>query len=72
MSAEKEIRRTNAWLRRRINPKRMPKPDKPTIDYHIDIPLHWLENIASFAKFMLVVLAVSVFILAIDNVGHFR
>ena len=79
MSAEKEIRRTNAWLRRRINPKRMLKPDKPIIDYRIDIPLHWLENIAAFAKVMSVVLAVclfagyaSVFIWVTDNVGHYR
>jgi len=79
MSAEKEIRRTNAWVRRRISPRRMPRDEKPITDYEFQIPSDWLDNSALWAKYMLVIITLSmiagyasVFLWVFDNVGHFR
>jgi len=79
MSAEKEIRKTNAWVRRRISPRRMPRDEKPITDYEFQIPSDWLDNSALWAKYMLVIITLSMiagyasaFLWVFDNVGHFR
>lgn len=79
MNANKEIRRTNAWVRRRIKPSRMPRDEQPFADYEFQVPSAWLDNLAKWAKMMLVVITLSmiagyasVFLWVFDNVGHFR
>jgi len=79
MNANKEIRRTNAWVRRRINSRRMPKDEQPIVDYEFQVPSDWLDNLALWAKMMLVVITVSfalgyavAFLWVADNMGHYR
>ena len=79
MSIEAEIRRTNAWVKRRINPKRLPRDEQPVHDYEFQVPQHWRENLAIWAKWMLVVITcsaaagyISMFYWVINNVGHYR
>ena len=79
MTVEKEMRRTNSWVRRRINPKRAPKPEQPIQDYEFQIPPDWLDNLALWAKMMLFVITAAValgyfvtFMWVIDHVGYYR
>jgi len=79
MSAEKEIRRTNAWVRRRVRPSQLPKDEQLIVDYEFQIPSDWLDNLALWSKMMLVVITLSfvlgyavAFLWVFDNVGHFR
>lgn len=83
MNAEKDIRRSNAWLSRRIRPNHTPdhtpKDAHPITDYEFQVPSHWLDNLALWAKVMLVVITLaflagyaSVFLWVFDNVGHFK
>jgi len=41
MSAEKEIRRTNAWLQRRVRASQVPVDARPYIDYQYQRPQLW-------------------------------
>ncbi len=41
MSAEKEIRRTNAWLQRRVRASQVPVDARPYIDYQYQSPQLW-------------------------------
>ena len=59
MNVNKEMRRTSAWVSRRVRPGRIPRDDGPSIDYEFQVPSHWLDNLALWAKTMLVVIALS-------------
>lgn len=79
MTIEAEIRRTNAWVSRRVKAGRIPRDDGPIIDYEFQVPRHWLDNLALWAKVMLGVITLaflagyaSVFLWVFDNVGHFK
>lgn len=79
MSIEAEIRRTNAWVTRRIKPSRMPKDEQPFADYEFQVPSDWLDNLATWAKMMLVVITLAfalgyavAFLWVVDNVGFYR
>ena len=79
MTIEQDIRRTNAWVKRRIKPNRMPKDEQPIHDYEFQVPSDWLDNLALWAKIMLVVISVSfvlgyavAFLWVVDNVGYYR
>ena len=79
MTIEAEIRRTNAWVTRRIKPSRMPKDEQPIHDYEFQVPSDWLDNLALWAKMMLVVVTMSfalgyavAFLWVVDHVGYFR
>ena len=79
MNIEKEIRRTNAWVTRRIKPSRMPENQLPIVDYEFQVPSDWLDNLATWAKMMLVVITLAfvlgyavAFLWVVDNVGHYR
>ena len=79
MNIEKEIRRTNAWVVVRINPKRHPQNQPPIKDYEVQVPSDWLDNLATWAKMMLVVITLAfvlgyavAFLWVVDNVGHYR
>jgi len=78
MSAEKEIRRTNAWVRRRVRPSQLPKDEQLIVDYEFQIPSDWIDNLALWSKMMLVVITLSLFgicrgfLWVVDNVGFYR
>ena len=79
MTIEAEIRRTNAWVTRRIKPSRMPQDERPIADYEFQVPSDWLDNLALWAKMMLVVVTMSfalgyavAFLWVVDHVGYFR
>jgi hypothetical protein len=57
----------------------MPRDEKPITDYEFQVPSAWLEVMAKWAKYMLVIITLSmiagyasVFLWVFDNVGHFR
>jgi hypothetical protein len=57
----------------------MPRDEKPITDYEFQIPSDWLDNSALWAKYMLVIITLSMiagyasaFLWVFDNVGHFR
>ena len=79
MTIEQDIRRTNAWVKRRIKPSRMPRDEQAFTDYEFQVPQHWRDNLALWAKAMLVVITVcfaagyiSTFHWVINNIGHYR
>ena len=79
MTIEAEIRRTNAWVTRRIKPSRMPQDERPIADYEFQVPSVWLDNLATWAKMMLVVIPLAfalgyavAFLWVVDHVGYFR
>ena len=41
MNAEKEIRRTNAWLQRRVMASKIPVDAEPYINYQHQSPQRW-------------------------------
>ena len=59
MTIEQDIRRTNAWVKRRIKPNRVPQDERPIADYEFQVPQQWRETVALWAKAMLVITAAS-------------
>jgi len=62
MTIEKELRRANAAIRRRVKPEQVP-PDIAVEQEHMEyqIPCDWVDNLAIWAKMMLAVITVAFF-----------
>ena len=58
MSAEKEIRRTNAWLQRRVMASKIPVDAEPYIDYQYQKPQRWRTGLVDLAVAAAVLFAV--------------
>ena len=56
MNATKEIRRENAWIKRKVETGTPLKDEKPYIDYEFQMPEVWRDNIVTWAKVMLIVM----------------
>ena len=57
MSAAKEIRRTNAWLQRRVMASKMPVDAEPYIDYQYQPPQRWRTALVDLAVAAVVLFA---------------
>jgi hypothetical protein len=57
MSAEKEIRRTNAWLQRRVMASKIPADAEPYIDYEYQKPQRWRTGLVDLAVAAVVLFA---------------
>jgi len=58
MSAEKEIRRTNAWLKRRVRASQIPIDAEPYINYQHQSPQRWRTFLVDLAVAAAVLFAV--------------
>jgi len=58
MSAEKEIRRTNAWLQRRVRASQVPVDARPYIDYQYQSPQRWRNVLVKLSVVAVILFAV--------------
>ena len=61
MTIDKDLRRANAAIRRRVKPTQVPPDIKIEETMEYQVPCDWIDNLAVWAKMMLVVIAVSFF-----------
>ena len=61
MTIDKELRRANAAIRRRVKPTQVPPDIKIEEAMEYQVPYDGIDNVAVWAKMMLVVIAVSFF-----------
>jgi len=58
MNAEKEIRRTNAWLQRRVRASQVPVDARPYIDYQYQSPQRWRNVLVKLSVVAVILFAV--------------
>jgi hypothetical protein len=56
MNATKEIRRENAWIKRKVKADKPLRDEEPYMDYEFQLPEVWRDNIVTWAKVMLIVM----------------
>jgi hypothetical protein len=58
MNAEKEIRRTNAWLQRRVRASQIPIDAEPYINYQHQSPQRWRNVLVKLSVVAVILFAV--------------